>query len=364
MNANLDITPMQEWINTDGKPLIIAGPCSAETEEQVLETASRIKAEGYAHIMRAGVWKPRTRPGSFEGMGEPALKWLVEAKKQTGLPLACEVATPEHVELSLKYGVDVLWIGARTTVNPFNVQDLADALKGVDIPVLVKNPVNPDLALWVGAFERLQNSGLKKLGAIHRGFSNAQETKYRNSPMWQLAVEMKRLFPQLPMIGDPSHMAGKRSLLMELSQRILDLNYDGMIIETHRDPDAAWSDASQQVTPEVLGQMLRDLEVRQANYGADFTDELAAMRSKIDNIDRELMEVLAARMSIVEKLGEYKRDNNVAVLQLDRWKQVHADRAKQASGLGLYPEFVEELFKLVHLESIRKQTEVMSSVVA
>jgi chorismate mutase len=241
---------------------------------------------------------------------------------------------------------------------------LADALKGVDIPVLVKNPVNPDLALWVGAFERLQNSGLKKLGAIHRGFSNAQETKYRNSPMWQLAVEMKRLFPQLPMIGDPSHMAGKRSLLMELSQRILDLNYDGMIIETHRDPDAAWSDASQQVTPEVLGQMLRDLEVRQANYGADFTDELAAMRSKIDNIDRELMEVLAARMSIVEKLGEYKRDNNVAVLQLDRWKQVHADRAKQATGLGLYPEFVEELFKLVHLESIRKQTEVMSSVVA
>jgi chorismate mutase len=278
--------------------------------------------------------------------------------------LACEVATPEHVELSLKYGVDVLWIGARTTVNPFNVQDLADALKGVDIPVLVKNPVNPDLALWVGAFERLQNSGIKKLGAIHRGFSNAQEIKYRNSPMWQLAVEMKRLFPQLPMIGDPSHMAGKRSLLMELSQRILDLNYDGMIIETHRDPDAAWSDASQQVTPEVLGGMLRELEVRQANYGADFTDELAAMRAKIDNIDRELMEVLAARMSIVEKLGEYKRDNNVAVLQLDRWKQVHADRAKQASGLGLYPEFVEELFKLVHLESIRKQTEVMSSVVA
>ena len=364
MNANLDITPMQEWINTDGKPLIIAGPCSAETEEQVLETANRIKAEGYAHIMRAGVWKPRTRPGSFEGMGEPALKWLVEAKKQTGLPLACEVATPEHVELSLKYGVDVLWIGARTTVNPFNVQDLADALKGVDIPVLVKNPVNPDLALWVGAFERLQNSGLKKLGAIHRGFSNAQEIKYRNSPMWQLAVEMKRLFPQLPMIGDPSHMAGKRSLLMELSQRILDLNYDGMIIETHRDPDSAWSDASQQVTPEVLGTMLRELEVRQANYGADFTDELAALRGKIDNIDRELMEVLAARMSIVEKLGDYKRDNNVAVLQLDRWKQVHADRAKQATGLGLYPEFVEELFKLVHLESIRKQTEVMSSVPA
>ncbi len=364
MNANLDIVPMQEWIQTGGKPLIIAGPCSAETEEQVLETARRIKAEGYAHIMRAGVWKPRTRPGSFEGMGEPALKWLVEAKKETGLPLAIEVATPEHIELALKYGVDVLWIGARTTVNPFNVQDLADALKGVDVPVLVKNPVNPDLALWVGAFERLQGSGIKKLGAIHRGFSNAQETKYRNSPMWAMAVELKRLFPQMPMIGDPSHMAGKRALLMELSQRILDLNYDGMIIETHRDPDAAWSDASQQVTPEKLGEMLRELEVRNANYGSDFSDELASLREKIDNIDRELMEVLAARMSVVEKLGEYKRDNNVAVLQLDRWKQLHNDRANQAKGLGLYSEFVEEMFKLVHLESIRKQTEVMNSATA
>ena len=364
MNANLDIVPMQEWIQTGGKPLIIAGPCSAETEEQVLETARRIKAEGYAHIMRAGVWKPRTRPGSFEGMGEPALKWLVEAKKETGLPLAIEVATPEHIELALKYGVDVLWIGARTTVNPFNVQDLADALKGVDVPVLVKNPVNPDLALWVGAFERLQGSGIKKLGAIHRGFSNAQETKYRNSPMWAMAVELKRLFPQMPLIGDPSHMAGKRALLMELSQRILDLNYDGMIIETHRDPDAAWSDASQQVTPEKLGEMLRELEVRNANYGSDFSDELAGLREKIDNIDRELMEVLAARMSVVEKLGEYKRDNNVAVLQLDRWKQLHNDRANQAKGLALYPEFVEELFKLVHLESIRKQTEVMNSATA
>ncbi len=361
MNANLDVVPMQDWINTNGKPLIIAGPCSAETEEQVLETANRIKAEGYAHVLRAGVWKPRTRPGSFEGMGEPALPWLIEAKKQTGLPIAIEVASPQNIELALKYGVDILWIGARTTVNPFNVQDIADALKGVDVPVLVKNPVNPDLALWVGAFERLQNSGVKKLGAIHRGFSNAQETKFRNSPMWQMAVEMKRLFPQLPMIGDPSHMAGKRSLLMELAQRILDLNYDGMIIESHRNPDEAWSDASQQLTPEALGTMLKELDVRKANYGSDFADELASLRAKIDNVDRELMEALAARMAIVEKLGEYKRDNNVAVLQLDRWKQVHVDRASQAKGLGLYPEFIEEFFKLVHLESIRKQTEVMNT---
>jgi chorismate mutase len=364
MNANLEITPLNKWIDTGGKPLIIAGPCSAETEEQVLETALRIKAEGYAHIMRAGVWKPRTRPGSFEGMGEPALPWLVEARKQTGLPIAVEVASPDHIEKALKYGVDVLWIGARTTVNPFNVQDIADALKGVDIPVFIKNPVNPDLALWVGAFERIQGAGITKLGAIHRGFSNAQEAKYRNSPMWQLAIELKTIFPEMPLIGDPSHMAGKRSLLFELSQRILDLNYDGMIIESHRDPDAAWSDASQQLTPEALGTMLKELEVRKASYGADFTNELETLRAKIDNVDRELMEVLAARMAIVEKLGEYKRDNNVAVLQLDRWKAVHANRAGQAKGLGMYPEFVEELFKLIHLESIRKQTEVMNSATA
>jgi chorismate mutase len=364
MNAKLNITPMNKWINTNGKPLIIAGPCSAETEEQVLETADRIKAQGYAHIMRAGVWKPRTRPGSFEGMGEEALPWLVEARKRTGLPIAVEVASPDHIEKALKYGVDVLWIGARTTVNPFNVQDIADALKGVDVPVLIKNPVNPDLALWVGAFERIQGAGITKLGAIHRGFSNAQEAKYRNSPMWQMAIELKRMFPELPLIGDPSHMAGKRAYLYELSQRILDLNYDGMIIESHRDPDTAWSDASQQLTPEALGDMLKELDVRNANYGADFSSQLEVLREKIDNIDRELLEVLAARMAVVERLGEYKRDNNVAVLQLDRWKALHQDRASQANGLGLYPEFVEELFKLVHLESIRKQTEVMSNITA
>jgi chorismate mutase len=262
--------------------------------------------------------------------------------------------------LALKYGIDILWIGARTTVNPFNVQDLADSLKGVDVPVLIKNPVNPDLALWLGAFERIAGAGINKLGAIHRGFSNAQETKYRNSPMWQIAVEMKRIVPQLPMIGDPSHMAGKRAYLFELAQRALDLNYDGLIIESHRDPDKAWSDASQQLTPAALGQMLSELEIRKASYGSDYQNELDVLRAKIDNIDRELLEVLAARMAVVEKLGEYKRDNNVAVLQLDRWKQVHNSRAEQAEKLGLYPEMVAELFKLIHMESIRKQTEVMS----
>jgi chorismate mutase len=361
MKANLDVLPLSSWIDTAGKPLIIAGPCSAETEEQVSETVSRIAKEGYAHVIRAGVWKPRTRPGSFEGMGEAALPWLVEAKKQTGLPIAIEVATPQHIELALKYGIDILWIGARTTVNPFNVQDLADALKGVDVPVLIKNPVNPDLALWVGAFERIAGAGIKKMAAIHRGFSNAQETKFRNSPMWQMAVELKTLFPQLPIIGDPSHMAGKRAYLYELAQRALDLNYDGLIIESHRNPDEAWSDASQQLTPEALGEMLRSLEIRKPSYGEDFQTQLDQMRQKIDNIDRELLEVLAARMAVVEKLGEYKRENNVAVLQLDRWKELHNNRAEQGKKLNLYPELVEELFKLVHMESIRKQTEVMNS---
>ncbi|MFC3809924.1 chorismate mutase [Lacihabitans lacunae] len=360
MKANLDVLPLNNWVETNGKPLIIAGPCSAESEEQVLETARGIAQNGYAHVLRAGVWKPRTRPGSFEGKGEEALPWLQKAKAETGLKTAVEVATPQHVELALKYGVDILWIGARTTVNPFNVQDLADSLKGVDVPVLIKNPVNPDLALWVGAFERIAGAGINKMGAIHRGFSNAQETKYRNSPMWQLAVEFKTLFPQIPMIGDPSHMAGKRAYLAELTQRAMDLNYDGLIIESHRNPDEAWSDASQQLTPDALGEMLKNIEVRKATYGTDFQNQLDNLRGRLDNLDRELLEVLASRMSVVEQLGEYKRDNNVAVLQLDRWKQVHNSRADWAKSLNLYPEVVEELFKLIHMESIRKQTEVMN----
>jgi chorismate mutase len=362
MSATLEILPMSTWIDTGGMPLVIAGPCSAETEEQVRETVSQIKAEGYANVIRAGVWKPRTRPGSFEGMGEAALPWLVEAKKETGLPIAVEVATPQHIELALKYGIDILWIGARTTVNPFNVQDLADALQGVDVPVLIKNPVNPDLALWIGAFERINRAGIKKLGAIHRGFSNAQETKYRNSPMWNIAIELKTMFPELPMIGDPSHMAGKRAYLFELAQRALDLNYDGLIIESHRDPDKAWSDASQQLTPHALGEMLHELHVRKPQYGTDYQNDLENLRSKLDNLDRELLEILGTRMSLVEQLGEYKRDNNVAVLQMDRWRQLRKNRADLGKQMNLYPDFVEELFELIHMVSIRKQTEVMNNI--
>lgn len=362
MSTILDITPMQEWINTGGKPLMIAGPCSAETEEQVRQTAREIAAGGYAHVLRAGVWKPRTRPGGFEGKGETALPWLVEARAETGLPLAVEVASPEHIEIALKYGVDILWIGARTTVNPFNVQDIADALRGVDVPVLVKNPVNPDLALWLGALERLNQAGLKKLGAIHRGFSNMQETKYRNSPMWQVALELKRQQPHLPLIGDPSHMAGKRQYLPELTQRFYDLNYDGFIIESHRNPDEAWSDAPQQLTPVALGEMLHSMQVREADSpDVIYHNQMDALRQKIDNIDRELLEVLATRMSIVEKMGEYKRDNSVTIFQIDRWKQVHASRADMATKLGLYTDLVEDLYRLIHDASIRKQTEVMNT---
>ena len=361
MNASLDILPLSSWINTEGKPLVIAGPCSAETEEQMLETAAQIKQEGFAHVLRAGIWKPRTRPGSFEGMGEAALPWLQQAKKETGMPVAVEVANPQHIELALKYGVDILWIGARTTVNPFNVQELADALKGVDVPVLVKNPVNPDLQLWIGALERLNQAGVKKLGAIHRGFSNAQETKFRNSPMWNIAIELKTLFPELPVIGDPSHMAGKRSLLFELSQRALDLHYDGLIIESHRDPDKAWSDASQQLTPVALGEMLHELHVRKESYGSDYQSQLEIIRSKIDNLDRELLETLAARMSLVDSLAEYKRDNNVSAYQVDRFREILDTRAGWGKSLNLYPNLVDELFKLVHMESIRKQTEVMNN---
>ncbi|MBC8155094.1 MAG: bifunctional 3-deoxy-7-phosphoheptulonate synthase/chorismate mutase type II [Bacteroidetes bacterium] len=361
MKPELAVEPLESWIKTDGKPLIIAGPCSAETEEQVIETARQLKALGAVHAIRAGVWKPRTRPGSFEGMGEAALPWIRRAKAETGLPFAVEVATPEHVELALKYGVDILWIGARTTVNPFNVQELADSLRGVDVPVLIKNPVNPDLALWIGAFERIAGAGITKLGAIHRGFSTGEASKYRNIPMWQIAIELKSTFPQLPLIGDPSHMAGKRAYLYELAQTALDLNYDGLIVESHIDPDKAWSDAAQQLTPTAFGEMLDHLHIRQVqSENIEFQSVLEQVRTKIDSVDRQLVEMLAARMALVEKLAEYKRDNNVTLFQPDRWKEILRSRTELATKLNLYPELVEEIYKIIHMESIRKQTEVMN----
>ncbi len=365
MKPDLTVTPLQSWIDTNGKPLIIAGPCSAETEEQLLDTARQLAALGSVHVIRAGVWKPRTRPGSFEGMGEAALPWIQRAKAETGLPFAVEVATPQHIELALKYGVDILWIGARTTVNPFNVQEIADALKGVDVPVLIKNPVNPDLALWVGAFERIAGAGITKLGAIHRGFSTGEASKYRNIPMWQIAIELRTMFPQLPIIGDPSHMAGKRAYLNELAQMAMDLNYDGLIVESHQNPDAAWSDAPQQLTPTAFGQMLEHLQIRQPDStDREFKGAMEQLRTQIDSIDRQLVEHLAARMSVVEKLAEYKRDNNVSLFQPDRWKDILASRTELGTKLNLYPELVEEIYKIIHMESIRKQTEVMNQTTA
>ena len=360
MNVELAVEPLGSWIDTNGKPLIIAGPCSAETEDQLVETARQLKDLGAVHVIRAGVWKPRTRPGSFEGMGEAALPWIQRAKAETGLPFAVEVATPEHIELALKYGVDILWIGARTTVNPFNVQEIADALRGVDVPVLIKNPVNPDLALWVGAFERIAGAGINKLGAIHRGFATGEASKYRNVPMWQMAIELKSIFPQLPIIGDPSHMAGKRAYLNELSQMAMDLNYDGLIVESHIDPDNAWSDAAQQLTPAAFGEMLDHLEIRQVESpNREFQTFMEQSRRNIDNVDRQLVEMLGARMALVERLAEYKRDNNVTLFQPDRWKEILDTRTKMGQKLGLYPELVEEIYKIIHMESIRKQTEII-----
>ncbi len=362
MKVDLAVEPLDSWIDTNGKPLIIAGPCSAETEDQLVETARQLADLGEVHVIRAGVWKPRTRPGSFEGMGEAALPWIQRAKAETGLPFAVEVATPEHIELALKYGVDILWLGARTTVNPFNVQEIADALRGVDVPVLIKNPVNPDLALWVGAFERIAGAGIKKLGAIHRGFATGEDTKYRNVPMWQLAIELKSIFPQLPIIGDPSHMAGKRAYLNELAQMAMDLNYDGLIVESHIDPDNAWSDAAQQLTPTAFGEMLDHLQIRQVDSPSpEFQNAMDQTRRNIDNVDRQIVEMLAARMGLVERLAEYKRDNNVTLFQPDRWTEILKTRADLGKKLGLYPELVEEIYKIVHMESIRKQTEVMNN---
>lgn len=363
MSANLQFKPLSSGIKYDDqKPLIIAGPCSAESEEQLLNTARALK-NLHVDVLRAGIWKPRTRPNSFEGHGIKALPWIQTVKKEVGLPFAVEIATPQHIEEALKHGVDILWIGARSTVNPFNVQEIADALRGVKVPVLIKNPINPELALWIGAIERIYNAGVEHIGAIHRGFSSFQKGKYRNEPLWQIPIELKTLFPDLPLICDPSHIAGKRSFIYDLSQKAMDLNYDGLMIESHLDPDNAWSDAAQQVTPVRLAEILSELKIRQATSDdALFVNKLEEIRSQIDRVDHELIEVLAARMSLVEKLGEYKKENNVAIFQVERWNEVFKSRPEWAAKMKVHEDFVAELFKLIHLESIRKQTEVSERI--
>jgi chorismate mutase len=340
-------------------PLVIAGPCSAETEEQVLQIATELKNSDVT-IFRAGIWKPRTRPGGFEGVGAVGLKWLQKAKEATGLLMAIEVASAAHVKLALEHDIDVLWIGARTTVNPFAVQEIAEALEGTDKIVLIKNPVNPDLSLWIGGLERLYNANIKKLGVIHRGFSTYEKTKYRNNPEWQIAIDLQNRFPDLPLICDPSHITGKRSMIKEVAQQALDLNYDGLMIETHCDPDNAWSDAAQQITPTVLKQLFLDLKVRKTTDDAnDYNQRMNTLRMQIDGYDEKLLEIIGNRMQIVDQIGVLKKEKNVAILQNQRWNEILLKMTTEGKEMGLSPDFIMQLFKAIHQESINHQEKVM-----
>lgn len=338
------------------RPFVIAGPCSAETEEQVMTTARQLANYG-CHMFRAGIWKPRTKPGGFEGNGEKALPWMQQVKKETGMLTATEVATPEHVELALKYGIDVLWVGARTTANPFAMQALADALKGTDVPVLVKNPTNPDLELWIGALERLNLAGIKRLGAIHRGFSSYDNKIYRNLPTWQIPIELHRRIPDLPIINDPSHIGGRRELIAPLCQQAMDLGFDGLIVESHCDPDKAWSDAKQQVTPDVLDYILSLLVIRDETVT---TEDIVQLRKQIDEIDNQLMEMLSKRMRVCREIGHYKKEHNMTVLQTSRYNEILDKRGAQGALCGMAPEFVAKVFENIHEESVRQQIEIIN----
>jgi chorismate mutase len=344
------------------RPLIISGPCSAETEEQVIETATRLANTGKVDMLRAGIWKPRTRPGSFEGIGTKGLPWLQQARKITGLPTAIEVATGKQVEDALHFDVDVLWIGARTTVNPFSVQEVADALRGSKVPVLIKNPINPDLELWIGAVERVAKAGITQIGLIHRGFSSYGNTEYRNAPMWHLAIEMKRRNPGMMLINDPSHICGRRDILIDVAQKAIDLDYDGLMIESHIDPDNAWSDAKQQVTPERLAEMLGEIVWRKEDINSEeYHAALEKLRQQINHLDDELMQVLGQRMRIAEKIGQYKKDNNITILQTNRWNEILERAFAKGEKLGLSKDFITKYFDAVHMESISHQNSIMNS---
>ncbi|MBE6209231.1 MAG: 3-deoxy-7-phosphoheptulonate synthase [Rikenellaceae bacterium] len=345
------------------RPLIISGPCSAETREQTLDTCVRLAATGVVDVLRAGIWKPRTQPGTFEGIGLPGLAWLSEAKRLTGLPIATEVASKKHVESALEFGVDILWLGARTTVSPFAVQEVADAVKGTDVKILIKNPMNPDIALWAGAVSRFVNVGIpeENIGLIHRGFSYFGHSKYRNAPMWHMILEMRSRFPEMMMICDPSHICGCRDYLAEISQTAADLRYDGLIIESHICPDKAWSDAKQQLEPEALEQMVRNVNWRKATADCpEFQKSLNLYRDEIDQIDSELFELLGRRMDICEKIGTVKKENNVAILQSNRWGAIRDRILSQASKYNLSEEFLKTVLEAIHIESISRQNTVMN----
>tara|TARA_B100000768_G_scaffold180755_1_gene201563 strand:+ start:5425 stop:6507 length:1083 start_codon:yes stop_codon:yes gene_type:complete len=354
---------MRSWLDEFklNHPLVIAGPCSAETEDQVLKIAHDLKDTDVS-VYRAGIWKPRTRPGMFEGVGAIGLKWLEKVKVETGLLTATEVANANHVKLALEHNVDILWIGARSTVSPFIVQEIADALEGTDKIVLVKNPVNPDLSLWLGGIERLYSANIKKLGVIHRGFSTYEKTKYRNNPEWQLPIELQNRFPDLPLICDPSHIAGRRDILQDISQTALDLNFDGLMIETHFDPDKAWSDASQQITPETLVKMMSDLKKRKiTTEEVDYKNAINTLRTQIDFIDHGLLDTLGKRMKIAIKIGNLKKKKNVAVLQTKRWNEILGKMILDGEEKGLSEEFILRMFKAIHQESINHQEKVVNS---
>jgi chorismate mutase len=360
MGLEIEIRPIKHWLPQINNPLIIAGPCSLETEQQAMETAKLLAKDHRVFVYRGGVWKPRTRPGSFEGVGSIGLKWLQMVREETGMPVGTEVANAQHAEEALKAGLDVLWIGARSTASPFVVQEIADVVQGTDAVVMVKNPVNPDVQLWLGAFERLSQAGIKNMVAIHRGFTPFRETNYRNYPNWKTVIELRRLMPNLPIICDPSHIGGKREYLFDISQKAFDMGMEGLMIESHCDPSCALSDKEQQLTPSDLGQLLSRLVIRNASAGnKQFENQLELLRNRIDAIDTELLETLSSRMEIVKQIGEYKRANNVTALQIGRFAELMEKRVKLGQRLNLDPHFVQQIFQHIHEDSVRMQTDIL-----
>lgn len=357
----MNINSIDTWLPANSQPLIIAGPCGAESLEQLINTAKNLKETNKISLFRAGVWKPRTRPNSFEGKGEEALKWLSEIKKEFNFKITVEVANAQHTELALNYGIDVLWIGARTTVNPFSVQEIADVLKGTDTPVMVKNPIHADLQLWIGAIERINNSGITKLAAIHRGFYSYGKTKYRNKPLWQIPIELRTLFPELPIICDPSHISGNKDLISSVAQKALDLGMDGLMIESHFNPDSALSDAEQQLTPQQLNNVVSKLVLRKQNSSDnDVAINLSELRNIIDEIDEELITVLKKRTQVINEIGAYKKNHQITIFQLERWQEILRTRAQLGEKLGISRSHIEKICQVLHEESIRIQNDIMN----
>jgi chorismate mutase len=355
----MEIKSINKELSVQGGRILISGPCSAETEDQVIETCKQLALTKKVDVLRSGIWKPRTKPGYFEGVGSIGLNWLVTAGKETGLKTSTEIATAKHAEEALKAGIDMLWIGARTTVNPFAVQEIVDSLKGVDIPVLIKNPVNPDLALWEGAIERFYAAGIQKIGVIHRGFSLHTKSEYRNAPLWQLPIELKRKYPELTIICDPSHICGNTKNILAISQESLDLNFDGLMVESHINPTGAWSDASQQLLPNQVLELINNLEIRESQQGIEHAP-LQQLRSKINGIDDDLLDLLKNRMSIVEEIGLYKKKHKMTILQSNRWEEILRDKLKKANDYELSTDFVVKVLSAIHIESIERQNKIMN----